>query len=516
MNEKIYFLSVDLGTESVRAGLLDTKGTIIHAAVQEYRTYYPKNGWAEQDPYEWWEAFLQVMRKVSHDSGVPKEQIRAVVFDTTCSTVAFMDTHFEPLRNALIWMDVRSSRQAEMVAASRSSVLKYTGFGSVSAGWMVPKVLWVKEHEPEIYARAAFICEFQDWINFKVTGKFVGSVNSATIRGFYDRRGGGWPVDLYEKTGIPDLVEKLPKEMLFMGDPVGQVRPEVADACGLSRKTLVIQGGCDACHGQLGLGVYRPGEVCMITGSSHVLFGVAGKEFHDRKVWGTYPDFMRPGDIVVEGSQISTGSVLNWFRERFVKQNHLDEAKRRNQKLLDYLNTLAEGIKPGSDGLVLLEYWQGNRNPFSDSRARGVIWGLSLNHTEIHVYRAILEGVAYGVAHIIQAFQDCGFEPKEIRACGGATRSALWMQITSDVTGLPILLPGEPDAPLVGGGVLCAFGRGVYASIEEAIGNMVTIKSVVKPNSERYRAYRYFVEKHRETYWCMKDLMHDMTRHEES
>ncbi len=515
MNQKTYFLSVDFGTESVRAGLLDAKGAIRFSAVKEYPTYHPRNGWAEQDPREWWEAFLQVAGKVSKDSGVPRERIRAVVFDTTCSTVTFMDKNFEPLRNALIWMDVRSSKQAERVAASGSPVLKYTGFGNVSAGWMVPKVLWVKENEPETYGRAAYVCEFQDWINCMVTGEYVGSVNNATLRGFYDGPGGGWPVDLYEKMGIQDLIEKLPGRMLFMGDPVGPLKPEVADACGLSRETLAIQGGCDACHGQVGLGVYRPGEVCMITGSSHVLLGVTRKEFHDRQVWGTYPDLVRPGDNIVEGSQVSTGSVLNWFRKGFVKQSHIEEARRRNLHLFDYLNTLAEEIKPGSDGLVLLEYWQGNRNPFSDSRARGAIWGLSLSHTEVHVYRAILEGVAYGVAQIIQAFQCCGFVPKEIRACGGATRSALWMQITSDVTGLPILLPGEADAPLVGGGVLGAFGLGVYDSIENAIDNMVAIKKTVTPSPERNEAYRYFVEKHRETYNCLKNLMHDMTRHEE-
>jgi sugar (pentulose or hexulose) kinase len=164
---------------------------------------------------------------------------------------------------------------------------------------------------------------------------------------------------------------------------------------------------------------------------------------------------------------------------------------------------------------MLLEYWQGNRNPFSDSRARGAIWGLSLSHGAPHVYRAILEGVSCGVAHILQAFRDSGLEPKQIRACGGATRSPLWMQIQSDIAGLSILLPENPDAPLVGGGVTAAFGAGEYNTMEEAIDNMVSIARVVEPDPERSREYQFYVEKHLQTYHCLKDLMHDMVMHEE-
>jgi len=165
------FLSVDFGTESVRAGLLDTRGTLLRTAIRQYPTCYPRNGWAEQDPRDWWEAFLQAVRTLVDEAAVPRERIRAAAFDTTCSTVTFLDERFQPLRNALIWMDVRSSRQAERVAASGSPALKYTGFGNVSAGWMVPKVLWVKENEPGLYERAAHICEFQDWVTRMVTGR---------------------------------------------------------------------------------------------------------------------------------------------------------------------------------------------------------------------------------------------------------------------------------------------------------------------------------------------------------
>jgi len=515
MNAKeFYFLTFDFGTESLRGAVFDPEGKMVYTVSESYRTYFPRAGWAEQKPEDWWNAFIKVTRDITTGSGIPSDSIKALAFDTTSCTVLTLDSDFKPLRNAIIWMDVRSYNQAERIASSGADILRYNGYGSVSAEWMPCKALWLKENEPEVYNQAKYICEFQDWINYKLTGRYVGSINNTTVRWYYDPRGEGWPLGLYEKINLPDIIEKFPREILELGEPVGNITDEISELTGLSKKTLVVQSGADAYIGIIGLGAIKPGRLAFITGSSHLMLGHTEKGFYQEGIFGAFPDCVMPGLYVVEGAQISSGSVLKWFRDHFISSKYEQEAQSKGIEVYDYLSNLAKDIKIGSEGLILLNYWQGNRNPLVDSQARGVIWGLSLKHTPVHIYRAIMEGVAYGTEHIMRYFNKAGFTAEEVYACGGATKSDLWMQIQSDVLGLPIFLTEEPNAPLLGDAILASFGSGYYKSIEEAVSRMVRIKKKVIPDLENTEAYRYYVEKYIQTYPALRSLMHDMVKHE--
>jgi ribulokinase len=434
--------------------------------------------------------------------------------DGTSCTVLALGAGHTPLRDALLWMDVRAFEQAERIARSGAEALKYNGFGSVSAEWMPPKVLWLKEKEPEIFGGARVFCELQDWVNLRLTGELVASINNVTVRWYYDRRSGGWPVAFYERIGLKGVVERFPGKILGLGKPIGTLRQEIALATGLSKKTLVVQGGADAYIGVLGLGAVRAGRVALITGSSHLFLGHSEKEFHRKGIFGAFPDAIVPGLFVVEGGQISTGSVLKWLKDNFICGSYEEEAARLGLSLYDHLNGLAGKIRIGSEGLVVLNYWQGNRNPLTDAQARGVIWGLSLKHTPVHLYRAVMESVCYGMEHIMRCFREAGYAPKEIYACGGATKSRLWMQMQSDVLGIPIFLTEEPNAPLLGGAILASYGSGVYGSIEAAADRMVKIRDKIEPDLANTEKYRYYADKYIATYPQMKDLMHDMLDHE--
>ncbi len=513
-SEDVYFLTVDFGTESVRGALFDDAGKIVYTAARAYKTYFPEPGWAEQKPSEWWDSFLYVVKNITDNSGVSAESIVSMAVDTTSCTVLALDKDFKPLRNAIIWMDVRAFRQADKISESGMEPLKYNGNGSVSAEWMPCKALWIKENEPDLYKAARYICEFQDWINYQLTGEYVGSINNTTVRWYYEPRMGGWPALFYEKIGLGDVLQKFPENILELGKPIGKIKPEVAADTGLSGGTLVVQSGADAYIGILGLGAVKPGRLAYITGSSHLMLGHTEKGFSKKGIFGAFPDCVMPGLYVVEGAQISTGSVLKWFKDQFICREYEHEAKKKGLSIYGYLNSLAEKIKPGSEGLILLNYWQGNRNPWTDSQSRGIIWGFSLKHTPVHVYRAIMEAVCYGTEHIMRYFKEAGFIPEEIYACGGATQSNLWMQIQSDVLGLPIYLTEEPNAPLLGDAILAAYGAGVYGSIEEAAACMVKIKEKIEPDMRNRDVYKYYVDKYIETYLRLKDLMHDMIKHE--
>ena len=242
-----HFLTLDFGTESVRGAIFDDSGKMIHTVAKEYKTYFPHPGWAEQKPEEWWESFIAVVRKMVRESSVPLESILSMAIDTTSCTVLALDKHFRPLRNAIIWMDVRSYQQANRIAESGMEALKYNGFGSVSAEWMPCKALWLKENEPDTYNNARYICGFEDWINYQLTGEYVGSINNTTMRWYYNNRKGGWPVDFYNEIGLSDVIDKFPKMILGLGKPIGTIKPEVASTTGLSKGRVSPQSRV-RCH----------------------------------------------------------------------------------------------------------------------------------------------------------------------------------------------------------------------------------------------------------------------------
>ena len=314
---------------------------------------------------------------------------------------------------------------------------------------MVPKALWLKENEPETFDAATHICEFQDYLNFHLTGRMVASINNASVRWHYGSRDGGYQPGLLGRLGLEALLEKWPREVLPLGDVIGGLTAAAADHLGLPAGLPVAQGGADAFIGMIGLGVVRPGRLAFITGSSHLHLGLSDAEFHGKGVWGTYADAVIPGLHVVEGGQTSTGSVVNWFKTML-----------GDEVTYDSLNADAARLPPGAEGLIVLDHFQGNRTPHTDPNSRGVISGLTLKHGPAHIFRAIIEGISFGTELILETMRATGFEPRDVVVAGGATRSDLWLQTHADVSGLPLSLTKVADAPALGSAILAAVGAG--------------------------------------------------------
>lgn len=504
-------LGVDGGTEGVRVGVFDLVGTPLAFAAEPYGLRHPRPGWAEQDPDEWWSAFVTATRRAVAESGVEPSAVRALSVATTGCTVVALDAQDRPLRPAILWMDVRAVAEARRVAESEHPVRRVNGFGSVSAEWFPCKALWIKAHQPEVWEQAAHVVEYADWLMHRLSGEWTGSVNSASVRAYYDRAHGGWPVDFYAELGLEDLMAKLPQDMRVLGAPVATIAPAAAEALGLSRDTVVAQGGGDAFVAQAGLDVLAPGRMALITGSSHLHLGQAAEEVSGPGFFGGYADAVVPGQWTVEGGQISTGSVVSWFARSFAGDLRA-EAARRGIGLYDLLNEQAAEIPLGSDGLIVLDYWQGNRTPYVDPEARGMIWGLTLSHGPQHVYRAILEGICYGTEHTLRAMRSAGYQVERLVACGGALHSPDWVQMHADVTGLPITLTRVQDAVCLGSAVLAAAGAGLHPSVAEAARAMVHETETLEPDRERHAAYAFFAQRYIETYPRMRELVHDVVR----
>lgn len=507
-----FLLGIDMGTGGARAGVFDTAGHVMGTAATQLRTDFPKPGRAEQDPEEWWSCIVRSVRGAVERSGVAPGDIAGISVDATAATVVAMDSRGRHLRPALLWMDVRSSSEADRIAATGDSALKYSGMGPVSAEWGVPKALWLKHREPEIWDAAAIVCDCTDWMIHRLTGEWAMSINHAACKYFYDGDAGGWPVSLYEKSGIEDLLDKVPSRMAPMGEVVGGLAPPVADELGLEAGTPVAEGGVDAYAGAIGLGVVEPGKMALITGSSHVMIGQSPTPLYGRGIWGSYTDAIVPGEYTVEGGQISTGSVVAWFKNNLapIAQRLAADRGCDPYRILD---EEAAEIPIGSEGLVCLDHFQGNRTPYSDSRSRGLFWGLSLSHTEGHMFRAILEGICFGTESIFQNMRAHGFPPREVVVSGGPAKSRLWMQMHADVSDLPMVFTDVTEGPLLGSAMLAGVGAGLFPDLPAAAAAMVHTVDVIQPDHEAHQAYQYNYQAYLDTYPVMQGLMDKMTRH---
>ncbi len=497
-----HVIGVDGGTESLRARIFDLSGRCLASADAAYETRFDTGARAEQDPEAWWQAIGAAVREAVAGSEVPPEAIAGIALATTSCSVVALDAHGRPLRPAIIWMDVRASSEADAVLATgdRALATNGAGHGPVSAEWMIPKALWIARHEPDIFRQARTICEYQDFMNLRLTGRRTASLNNASIRWHYSTARGGWPESLLASLRLEALLGKWPSEIIAPGETIGTLTGEAASHLGLPGPVKVVQGGADALIGMIGLGVAQPGELALITGSSHLQFGISDHAFSARGLWGTYPDAVYPGRHIIEGGQTSTGSIINWLRR--LAGGTLD---------LPALNVEAARLAPGSDGLMVLDHFQGNRTPHVDPLSRGAMIGLTLAHGLPHIFRATIEGICLGTRAILDRMAEAGFEGREIVVGGGAATSELWLQIHADTANLPVRVPAVSEAPSLGAAILAGFGTGHFASIDDGIASMVRPGRRIEPREDAVSVYRELHERYRALYPALKALRQPVT-----
>lgn len=507
-----YVLGLDGGTEGVRAAIFDSTGQLISFSRAAYRTNHPHPGWAEQDPNEWWRATQMATRQALEGGRVDPGAIRALAAACTSCSVVACDSDGKPLRPALIWMDVRAAQEARQIAATGHPALKYSGFTKTSAEWLLSKALWLAHHEPTVYSQATRIVEYVDWLGHRLTGEWAASINTAAIRAYHDREQGGWATGLYEAVGLGDLVDKLPSRVVDMGDPLGTLTPQAAEGLGLPAGIPVAEGGADAFVGMIGLDVLAPGRVAMITGSSHLHLAQTSTATYAPGMFGAYTDAVVPGQYTIEGGQVSTGSVVKWL-VGLMSGSHLHGEALTDASAYERLEQEAVRIPPGSEGLIALDFWQGNRTPYVDAEARGMLWGLSLRHTPAHLYRAVIEAVCFGTENVFRTFRANGHPLSEIAACGGAVHSDFWLQTHADVSNLPITITAVPEAVSLGSAVLASVAGGLHPSVPIAAKSMVSVVRRVEPDAEAHAAYQFYVDKYVASYQAMRELMHEVVEH---
>lgn len=498
-------LGIDAGTGSLRAGIFDLQGQPLGFYDQGYSTFYPQSGWAEQRPADWWNALVTAVRGCLAKSGVDSARVIGLAIDAPCD-ILLTDAAGVPLTESIMWMDLRATEQAQALTATRDPVLRFCG-GDVPAEWPVPKALWLKQHQSALWEQATYLVEQMGWLTWRLTGEWAIPLNSAAAKWHYRANAGeetpaGWPQGLLRSVGLEDLADKVPGKVLPMGAKAGELTTQAAEQLGLRAGVAVSMSGIDAHAGMVGINVLAPGTLALITGTSTCQLVQSPAPVIDPGLWGPFEDAVVPSEWTIEAGQASTGGTVRWLLDM------LGGALPTGADRYIAADAAASAVQPGADGLTVLDFWQGSRTPIKDPHARGTIWGLTTAHGPGHLLRAVYEGTAYGNRRILEKLAELGVPTRQIVACGGGTRSVLWLQILADVAGVPITLTTEPDAVSLGSAICAAVGAGAFPDLRTAGQAMVHPGTTVEPKAANLALYDEGYARYKETYSALAPLFH--------
>ncbi len=483
-------LAHDLGTTGNKASLFDLEGNLVASAYAPYATDYPRPGWAEQDPADWWRAVCGSTQEMLLASGRQATDIAAISFSGEMMGCTPVDIDGSPLCTSIIWADQRAEAEAGVLAerVERERVYEITGHRA-SSNYTAAKVMWLRAHRPEVYARTHKVLQAKDYVAYKLTGIYATDYSDASGTNLFDLRARRWSDEILRAVDLdPDLLPPALPSAAMIGD----VTQAAARATGLAVGTPVVIGGGDGACATAGAGVVHPADAYNYIGSSSWISLVSREPLYDpRQRTFTFahldPDYLFP-----TGTMQCAGGSYDWL-ERLLRG---DEEGR----LYAEMEALASGVEPGAQGLVFLPYLIGERSPHWNPRARAAFVGLTMAHGRAEMTRAVLEGVAFNLRIILDAFRDQGAPISALRLIGGGARSPLWRQILADVFGLPVLRPRLlVEATSLGAAIAGGVGVGLYPDYSVA-GELVRVEPGEEPRHDVAARYDELYEVFRETY----------------
>lgn len=483
----MYFLGIDASTTATKALLIDADGAVVGVAAAEYGYATPRPLWSEQDPALWWDGAAQSVRALLQQTGVDAGEIAAVGLTGQMHGLVLLDAHGAVLRPAILWNDQRTQAQCDEIhrRVGRERFIQITGNVALP-GFTAPKILWVREHEPDVFARTAHVLLPKDYVRLRLTGEFAMDVADGAGTVLMDLRRRDWSDDVLRALDLPRAW--LPQ--LFEGPQVtGRITAAAAVATGLRVGTPVVAGGGDQAAQAVGVGAIEEGIVALTLGTSGVVFAAADAPFVEPA--GRLHAFCHaaPGKWHLMGVMLSAAGSLRWHRDTFAPGVSYDA-----------LLAPAAAVAPGSDGLLFLPYLTGERTPHPDPLARGAFVGLTVRHGMAHCTRAVLEGVAYGLRDSFELMQAAGLGSiRQVRVSGGGAKSALWRQILADVFGCELATVNTVEGAAFGAALLAAVGAGRFARVEDACAACVRVTGSTAPG-EAQAAYARAYPLYRELY----------------
>ncbi|MDO4523011.1 MAG: xylulokinase [Eubacteriales bacterium] len=500
---KRYLLGIDIGTSACKVAVFVKDGSVAASANADYPVYYPKEGWAEQNPVEWWEAVCKAIKEVLKKGDIDPQEIAGVGIDGQSWSAIALDAQGEVLCNTPIWMDTRAKdicdRMNERIGEDR--IFALTG-NSLQPSYTTAKILWYQENLPEVYEKINKIVQSNSYIAYRLTDVISQDLSQGYGLHCFDMHTGQWDEKMCELLGIP--VSFLP-EIYRCDEVVGTVTERAAKETGLCAGIPVVAGGLDAACGTLGAGVIHSGETQEQGGQAGGMSICTDTYRADPSLILSY--HVVPEKWLLQGGTTGGGGVMRWVEREFAAYER-SVAEQVGKSSLVQLNEIAEAVAPGSDGVVFLPYMSGERSPIWDVNAKGVFYGLDFSKTKGHFVRAAMEGVAYALWHNLEVAEKAGAKAEVLRAMGGSANSLLWTQIKSDITGKPIVVPSSDTATTLGAAILAGVGVGFYDSYEEAVSLTVKETRRHEPNPEHAAVYARGYRLYRELYEDLKNTMH--------
>lgn len=497
-------MAVDLGTSNLKGALFNLKGEEVAFKAVEYDLYVPEKDIVENDVNKYWSTLVGIIKYLISKIDGNTDRIIAVGTSSQGETIVPVDKKGIPLSNAIVWLDNRADEEAKEIAKNfdAGKMFKLTGNPEVSPSWPAARIKWFEKKKPDIFRNTHKFLIIEDYIIYKLTGRFVGEASVYNSSYYYDIRRFRYIDSILEYLGISE--EKLPS-IVKPGSYVANISQEASNQTGLSLNTRVIIGAMDQLCGAVGAGNLQNGLVSETTGTAFAMVITIDKPMFDSRT--KLPCYLHavPDLYALLPYSFTGGMVLKWFKDNFC-QDEIGRSVKEGIDVYNIMTELASKISPGSDGLIMLPHLAGAYFPEYNSKIRGVYSGIGLNHTKGHFIRAIMESLGYMMRSNIESLVSLGINIDKIISIGGGAKSSLWCQIKSDITGIRVEVPEYSETALLGAVILTACSMGIFTSIEEACRNFIKIKRVYNPQIRNKDLYSEGHEKYQNLYKSIKKL----------
>jgi xylulokinase len=483
-------LGLDVGTGGARAVAVDESGNVVAEASSEYRLHSPRPCWTEQDPEDWWEGAKEALGKLA---GEVEEEVVGLGLTGQMHGSVFLEASGAVIRPALLWNDQRTEAQCKKITESvgEERLIEIAGNPALT-GFQAPKILWLRDEEPENYSRVARVLLPKDYVRLRLTGEHATDASDVAGTLLLNVRERGWSAEILDALEIP---RGWMPEVYEGSESTGGLSRDVSEELGLPRGIPVAAGGGDNAAAAVGVGVVEVGLLSSSVGTSGVLF--AASEGFTPDPSGRIHAFCHavPGEYHLMGVTLSAGGSLQWWRDATGKD-------------YDELVEAASRVEPGAEGLLFLPYLSGERTPHLDPRARGAFVGLTARHGIPHMTRAVMEGVVFSLRDSLEIMRELELSVDQVRATGGGARSSLWRELQAAVYGVPIHRTTVDEGPAHGAALLSGVAAGVYRGVEEACSTIRLREEVTDPDPERTRIYEELYEVYRSLYPATESAMH--------
>ncbi len=497
-------LGLDIGTSGAKAIACNERGEVLASALSEYPLSTPKPLWSEQNPADWWQGARQALRAVLADPGVDPNQVVGLGLTGQMHGSVFLDAGEQVIRPALLWNDQRTADECieitEKIGYER--LIQIAGNPALT-GFQAPKIVWLRNHEPDNFARVKQVMLPKDYIRLLLTGESATDASDAAGTLLLDLRARDYSEVILQELEIPQTW--LPK--VFEGPQVtGRLLPEVAEELGLPAGLPVAAGGGDNAAAAVGTGIVRPGIVSSSIGTSGVIFAHSDEIALDPQ--GRLHTFCHavPGKYHLMAVTLSAGGSFQWWRNT-LRQIGGMAGTNGGELSYDQMTAAAATVPPGAEGLVFLPYLTGERTPHLDPFARGAFVGLTARHTVAHLCRAVMEGVVYSMRDGLEIMRDLGLSIGQIRATGGGGRSPLWRQMQADIYDAEVVTLKAEEGPAYGAALLAGVAAGLFADVESVVAGGVVITGSTQPEPANQEAYEKTYAVYRDLYPTLKDCM---------